>query len=128
MKYTLNLDENKYILSVGHTQNDNVEIDLSLLDFNYLTAYRFINSEIILDEQKKLELVNAEKQRENEQLKNQLIKKLEESNDTVLEMLEDLGSLTSPTTFIIDLIALGKKYASIIAERKNIRAQIKELE
>lgn len=128
MKYTFNVDDDKYILSISHTENDNIDIDLSSVDLRYLNAYRLVNSELILDEQKKLELVNAEKQRENEQLKNQLIKKLEESNDTVLEMLEDLGSLTSPTTFIIDLIALGKKYASIIAERKNIRAQIKELE
>ena len=51
-RYTLNLDANNYVLSIAHTQNDNVELDLSKYDLNHLSCYRFINGELVLDEAK----------------------------------------------------------------------------
>lgn len=125
--FTVNLDKDKYILSISHTKNDNVEIDLSLLDMRYLNAYKLVNSEIILDESKKAEMIAKEEQDKKDATRNKLIAQLESTNDAILELLEDLGSLTNPVTFITDMIALWKKYATLISERKDLRSRIKEL-
>ena len=64
--YTLNLDTNNYVLSIAHTPNDNIELDLSTIDLAYLNAYQYLDGELILDETKKAELVEEEKKREEE--------------------------------------------------------------
>ena len=51
-RYTLNLDSNNYVLSIAHTQKDSVELDLSKYDLSHLSCYRFINGELVLDEEK----------------------------------------------------------------------------
>lgn len=51
-KFTLNLDENNYILSIAHTKNDNVELDLSNCDLNNISCYQFIDGKLVLDEEK----------------------------------------------------------------------------
>ena len=51
-RYTLNLDVDNYVLSIAHTKNDNVELDLSKYDLNHLFCYRLINGELVLDEAK----------------------------------------------------------------------------
>ena len=61
MFYTLNLDTNNYVLSISHTPNDNIELDLSLYDLKHLSCYQFINGSLILDENK----LNELKQKEN---------------------------------------------------------------
>lgn len=63
-KYTLNLDENKYVLSAAHTPNDNIELDLSQVDLQHLSAYQFIDGKLVLDEAKKQIIMDAEKARE----------------------------------------------------------------
>ena len=126
--FTINLDKDNYILSISHTQNDNVEIDLSTLDLRYLNAYKYENSKVILDEKKKAELIAEEESREKADEITELKEQLQGTDEDILAMLEDIGSLTNPLTFVTDLIALVKKYATLIAERKNIREQIKELE
>ena len=50
--YTLNLDDNNYVLSIAHTLGDSVELDLSKYDLNHLSCYRFINGDLVLDEAK----------------------------------------------------------------------------
>lgn len=50
--YTLNLDDNNYVLSIAHTPNDSVELDLSKFDLSHLSCYRFINGKLVLDEAK----------------------------------------------------------------------------
>lgn len=59
-KYTLNLDSNNYVLSISHTKNDNVELDLSKYDLNHLSCYQFINGELVLDEEKVAEFEKLE--------------------------------------------------------------------
>ena len=54
--YTLNLDKNNYVLSIAHTQNDNVELDLSKYDLTNLSCYKYINGELVLDTEKLEEL------------------------------------------------------------------------
>ena len=64
--YTLNLDLDNYVLSISHTPNDNIELDLSSVDLTYLNAYQYSDGELVLDEVKKAELVEEEKKREEE--------------------------------------------------------------
>ena len=75
-KYTLNLDENNYVLSIAHTMDDSIELDLSEYDLTYLSAYKFVNGELVLDESKLAELKakesNAEVQLEIAKLKQEL--------------------------------------------------------
>lgn len=51
-KYTLNLDSNNYVLSIGHTKNDSIALDLSKYDLANLSCYQYMNGELILDEAK----------------------------------------------------------------------------
>ena len=125
--FTINLDKDNYILSISHTQNDNVELDLSTLDLKYLNAYKYENSEVILDEEKKAELIAEEEARAKAEEVQTLTEELHSSDEDMLAFLEDLGSLNNPLTFISDLIALAKKYATLIATRKSIREQIAAL-
>lgn len=61
MKYTINVDENGYILSIANTENDTDEIDLGSLDLSFLNCYKYENGKAILDEEKKQKLQNEEK-------------------------------------------------------------------
>ena len=61
MKYTINTDENGYILSIANTENDTDEIDLVSIDLKFLNCYKYVNGEATLDEEKKLKLQTEEK-------------------------------------------------------------------
>ena len=63
MKYTLNLDKNNYVLSIGHTKNDHYELDLKDIELEYLQAYRYINGSLVLDEAKKQAMIEEEEER-----------------------------------------------------------------
>ena len=60
MLYTLNLDTNNYVLSIAHTPNDNIELDLSSIDLKHILCYRFINNTLVLDENKLSETIDKE--------------------------------------------------------------------
>lgn len=60
MKYTINVDENGYILSIANTETDTEELDLASLDLKFLNCYRYKNGKAILDEEK-LKLQTEEK-------------------------------------------------------------------
>ena len=62
-KYTLNLNKNNYILSVAHTKNDSVELDLSKYDMNHISCYQFINGTLVLDETKLAKVIKEEEGR-----------------------------------------------------------------
>ena len=61
MKYTINVDESGYILSIANTENDTDEIDLGSLDLSFLNCYKYENGKATLDEEKKLKLQTEEK-------------------------------------------------------------------
>ena len=63
-KYTLNLDNNNYVLSVAHTSNDSIELDLSKYDMNHISCYRFINGTLVLDKTKLAKIIKEEEGRE----------------------------------------------------------------
>ena len=66
-KYTLNLDSNNYILSIAHTPNDNIELDLSSMDLKHISCYQFINNMLVLDETKLSEIIAKEEQDKTKQ-------------------------------------------------------------
>lgn len=92
MLYTLNLDKNNYVLSIAHTKNDNVELNLSNIDLKYLHAYRYVDESLVLDKTKKAELIDEEKKREEESKKPTMLETIEAQmiytalmTDTILE-------------------------------------------
>ena len=66
-KYTLNLDTNNYVLSIAHTLNDNIELDLSSIDLKHISCYRFINNTLVLDKTKLSENIAKEEQDKTKQ-------------------------------------------------------------
>lgn len=132
MLYTLILDKNNYVLSISHTSNDDVELDLEDLDLSHIGAYKFTGGKLVLDEDKKEELIEeetvVEKAIEITELKEYLISTSDVANDFV----EQLFSLTNPLTFVSDLVSLINSYKNtykiILAERRTARNRLKELE
>lgn len=127
MLYTVNIDENNYILSIAHADNDNIELDLDQLDLQYLNAYKLIDGVATLDTEKKEELEAAEEQLEKNEEIADLELQLKSSDEDLLSFIEDLFSLKNPLTFISDMINLMKNYATLVANRQSIREQIEEL-
>lgn len=88
--YTLNLNENNYILSIAHTPSDSVELDLSEYDLSHLSCYRFINGELVLDEEKASRL------------------KVEEEKSKLIKEKSDLEAWLSAHDYIGTKIATGR--------------------
>lgn len=114
MKYTLNLDTNNYVLSIAHTSNDNIELDLSTNDLAYLNAYQYLDGELILDETKKQAMIDEQ----NNQSKEQEIAILKAE----LTQYDYIG------TKIAMGVATKEEYAEQIAYTETIREQIRQLE
>jgi len=131
MKYTLNLDENNYVLSIANTPNDNIELDLTDIDLTHLNAYQLLNNELVLDEVKLNELIEQEHRHEVDDEIFDLEQKLNSTDYIMARMLEEIMSLNKPLTFISDMIKIfieyAQKYKTQLANRKNWRERIEEL-
>ena len=113
MKYTLNLDTNNYVLSIAHTPNDNIELDLSDYDLSYLTCYQLINNKLVLDEVKKTKLVEQEN-------KQSLAQELSQC-EVRLKELDYIG------TKIATGRATKEEYLTEIEEMNNLATRINEI-
>lgn len=127
MLYTVNTDENGYILSVAHTKNDSVELDLEKIELKYLNAYQLKDGVAVLDEEKKAEIIAEEEQAEKDEQIMDLTNQLKDTDEDLLSFIEDIFTLKNPLTFITDLISLMSKYTKLVADRVSIRKQIEEL-
>ena len=113
MKYTLNLDTNNYVLSIAHTSNDNIELDLSNIDLAYLNAYQYLDGELVLDEVK--------------------LKKIkgEEDKRAKAEQIAELKAELSATDYEAIKYSEGwfteEEYAPIKAMREELREKIRHL-
>ena len=131
MLYTVNTDKNDFVLSISHTVNDDIDLDLSAIDTGYLNAYQLVGNKLVINQDKKNEIEeerqNKAKQTEIDSLK----KSLSETDYIVAEAFENVMSLDNPVTFISDfikiLIQYNSKYATVIANRKIWRDRIEEL-
>ena len=92
MLYTLNLDENNYLLSIAHTQNDYFEIeDISSLD-NHLNAYHLVDESLVLDEIKLAEIIAEETAKEEaERQAEQHKADIDEQTLRLAQMFVDMG-------------------------------------
>ncbi len=112
--YTLNLDTNNYVLSIAHTQNDNIELDLSNYDLKRLSCYQLINGSLILDEKK----LNESKQKE--------------SKSAIEEQIATLKQELASFDYIGVKISMGvstkEEYADKIAYTETLRERIRALE
>ena len=113
-KYTLFLDENNYVLSIAHTQNDNIELDLSLYDLSHINCYRFVNGSLILDENK----LNEQKAKE----------KQSEINEEILKLKQELSTYDYIGTKIAMGVSTKEEYAEQIAYTETLREKIRDLE
>ena len=131
MKYTVNLDDNNYVLSIANTPNDNIELDLTDIDLPHLNAYQLLDNELVLDEVKLNELIAQEHQHEVDYEIFELEQKLNSTDYIMARMLEENMALDKPLTFIADMIKIfvsyAKKYKIQLANRKSWRERIEEL-
>lgn len=113
-KYTLNLDSNSYVLSIAHTQNDNIELDLSSIDLEHLSCYKFIRGSLILDENK----LNELKQKENKAA----IEK------QIVTLKRELATYDYIGVKISMGVSTREEYADKIAYTETLREKIRDLE
>ena len=114
MKYSLNLDKDNYVLSIAHTMNDNVELNLEDYDLAYLNAYQFIDNKLVLDELKLKELKSKEEIAQKEQ--------------EISILKEELATYDYIGTKLAMGVATKEEYAEQIAYTETIREQIRQLE
>lgn len=132
MLYTVNTDINNYVLSLSHTDHDNIELNLEELELNYLSAYKLIDNILVLDEVKKAKLIEQEEQTAKDENIKELKSYLKDTDYITARAFEEVMALNNPLTFIADMIAILVKYSTqykdVIAQRKIVRAEIEELE
>lgn len=114
MKYTLNLDNNNYVLSIAHTPNDNIELDLSTIDLTYLNAYQYSDGELVLDATKKQAMIDEQSKQSKEQ--------------EIARLKAELTQYDYIGTKIAMGVATKEDYADEIAYTEEIRKQIRILE
>lgn len=132
MLYTVTTDDNGYILSISHTKEDSIELDLKEMDLRYLGAYQLSKGVVTLDEAVKKELEDEMKHEADQERIEELKMFLQSTDGIMSEMIEDMLSLNNPVTFIADLIKLmadySARYKDVIAQRKEARREIDEKE
>ena len=132
MLYTVTTDDNGYILSISHTKEDSIELDLKEMDLRYLGAYQLSKGVVTLDEAVKKELEDEMKHEADQERIEELKMYLKSTDGIMAEMIEDMLSLNNPVTFIADLIKLmadySTRYKDVIAQRKEARREIDEKE
>lgn len=128
MKYTVYLDQDNYITCVATTLNNDTELDLESMDLQHLNAYKLIDGEAVLDNEKLAELIALEERHEKDEEIAGLTEQLHSSDEDLLDFIENLFTLKNPLTFISDMIALMKNYVTLVATRQSIRERIRELQ
>ena len=131
MLYTVNIDQNGFVLSISHTNNDSIEIDIDSIEKRYLNAYQLSGNKLIMNQDRKNELIAEEQKTAKETEIVSLKKSLEDSDYIIAETFENVLALNNPVTFISDFIKImvqfNSKYADVIANRKIWRDRIEEL-
>lgn len=114
MLYTINLSSDGYILSIGHTNHDNMYLNINNIDLNYLSCYKMVNGVPVLDTEKKAE---------------QIAKEVEEAKRLEIERLKnELASTDYMAIKYSEGWYTDEEYAPIKAQREAIRVRIRELE
>ena len=130
MLYSISTDKNNYVSAIYNGLNDNVELDLAIIDMEYLNAYKYIDGVLSFDEDRK-SLIIAEREAENKERHIAELKQFLNDTDYVIaETFEKVMSLNNAVTFIADFIKImiefKTKYATILAERATARQIIED--
>lgn len=137
MRYSITLDNDGYVQNIYRTGNPRIdvyELNLSRYDLTGLRlhAYRVGKNRLIFDEARYNLLLESEQVKSNEKEVKTLKEKLNESDYIVARAFEEVMSLTNPLTWVADVIKVMLKYSSkykeVIANRKNWRERIEELQ
>ena len=132
MKYTINFNSSGSILSISHTNTDNIDIDNLDEIGEYLTCCTIVGSKLVIDENKKAEYDAAKSKAKKEERKLELHKLLNESDYLVARTFEQVMSCTNPLTFITDVVAIvtnfSAKYGDVIANRQTWRDELEAME
>lgn len=128
--YTVITDKDNFIISISHTADDNIELDLAQLELNYLNAYQLVDGVPVLNEMKKAELVAEENKREHDAHIEELKQFLKDTDYIMAETFEKVMALSNPVTFIADIIKIlvefKNRYAEVIAQREEARQEIEK--
>lgn len=132
MKYSVNLDNNGFVLSIYHTKNDNIEIENLTEIGEYLTCCTIADNKLVIDDTKKAEYDASKSKEKTEERKAELHKLLDDSDYLVDRTFEQVMSCTNPITFIADVIAIvtkfSAKYGDVIANRQTWRDELEAME
>ena len=132
MLYTVNTDSEGFVLSLSHTANDNIEIDITQIEVEYLNAYQLIDNALVLNEERKAQIIAEREELIKQNEIDQLKEKLNETDYIMAETFESIMALNNPVTFISDfikvLVDFKQQYAEALTNRKAWRQRIKELE
>lgn len=130
MLYTITTDKDNYILSISHTDHDDVELDLEALDIEYLNAYRYIDKALYLDEDRKAEIMAENEAKAKAEHIAELKQFLNDTDYVVAETFEKVMSLNNAVTFIADFIKImiefKTRYSDILTARQQARAEIED--
>lgn len=131
MLYTVNLDKDGFILSISHSLNDSIDLNLDSMDLKHINAYQIIDGIAVLNQDKLAELISEEEQESNDEEIFELQQKLNETDYVVARAFEEVMALNNPLTWIADVIKIMVKYsaeyAETLANRKTWRKRIEEL-
>lgn len=118
MLYTVNLDNDNFILSVAHTSNDNTELDLESMDLDFLNAYQLINGQCVLNQEKKEEIIAEREAEDTKVLVESLHKQLDDTDYKIIKCSEyQLAGLELP----YDIVELHQ-------QRQQLRDEINKYE
>lgn len=131
MLYTVNTDKDSFVLSIAHTINDSIEIDIDSIETKYLNAYQLSGKKLIMNQDRKAEIMAQEQENAKQTEIASLKESLYETDYIIAETFENVLALNNPLTFVADfikiLVEFNSKYADMIANRKIWRDRIAEL-
>lgn len=135
MKYNVVTDVEGYVQIIRHTGTklDFIELDLEKYDLSEdrIHAYKLGRNELIFDEAKYREIIDAKQKIADEKEIAELEQKLNETDYIIARWGEEIVSLNNPITWVADVIKINTKYAKeykeAFANRKTWRERIEEL-
>ena len=136
MKYEVITDLQGYVQVLRHTgtRRDFVELDLDKYDLSEdrMYAYKLGRNELIFDEKRYQEILDAKQHKADLKEIADLKEKLNGTDWIMAKWVEEILSLNNPLTWVADVIKINikymKEYAVTIEERKAWRKRIEELE
>lgn len=85
MKYSIIVDENKYLVSCSHTNTDKDIYEIENLEKEYINCYKLVDDILVLDEEKKALIIAEEEARETHE------KNINAQTRNLAEMFVDMG-------------------------------------